>query len=163
MSSFYSFSSHKGSRASFPKKLKEITHPLVVVFNCNNKPNDFCLDYVCGKFSPFCEKYFLNSHKLILKKECQKKRKKKKKLGRNFGESHSPVPTSYLINIFISKFGRKLAKITRIYNSKTKFCKIFPLFLCRKIAKFHQKKEKEKERSLSSLSHFSLQCLCIFF
>jgi len=28
--SFYSFSSHKGSRASFPKKLKEITHPLAV-------------------------------------------------------------------------------------------------------------------------------------
>jgi hypothetical protein len=55
-----------------------------------------CFFFLGDEFSPFCEKYFLNSHKLILKKECQKKKKekKKKKLGRKFGESHSPVPTS---------------------------------------------------------------------
>jgi hypothetical protein len=59
-------------------------------------------------------------------------KKKKKKLGRKFGESNSPVPTSYLKLFFISKFGRKLAKITRIYNTKTKFCKYFPYFFVEK-------------------------------
>jgi len=93
------------------------------------------------------------------------KNKKKKKLGRKFGESHSPVPTSYLKIIFHIEVWAKISKNYSNLQYKNKILQIFPLFLCRKIAKFRQKKKKKKKKKgpLSSLSHFSLQCLCIFF
>jgi hypothetical protein len=72
-------------------------------------------------------------------------KKKKKKLGRKFGESNSPVPTSYLKIIFHIEVWAKISKNYSNLQYKNKILQIFPLFLCRKIAKFRQKKKRKRK------------------